>query len=136
MTITELSLESLRAEAQRIRAYAEKPENFYHPGKEAPGYDENFITETEDGLRVVYSITIGSDGKAWKHLSVSYRDGLPSIVVVNIVARIFGFTQAINENVNLAVNEQEYCYVVVESYVPQDANEKKGSTKRDETKAL
>jgi hypothetical protein len=120
MTVSTLHLDALRVEARRIRAYAEKPENFYHPGKEAPGYDENFIAETEDGLRVVYSITIDTNGKAWKHLSISYRDGLPGIVVVNVIARMFGFTQPINENVNLAINEKEYCYAVVEPYAPQD----------------
>jgi len=135
MTVS-LNLESLRVEAQRIKTYAEKPENFYHPGKEAPGYDENFVAETEDGLRVVYSITIDSDGKAWKHLSVSYQDGLPGIIVVNIIARMFGFTQPINENVNLAINEREYCYAVVEPFVPQDAHEKKGLANLDETKTL
>ena len=89
-----------RSDLASLRAFAEHPDNTYRPGPGAPvpGDDpryRRFIPYQDPApncLRVVYTITLGPDRIAYRHLSLSANRGDPPIPLVEeLVLPALGF---------------------------------------------
>jgi hypothetical protein len=82
-----------KARAKEIASYSSQPENIYHPGDKAkvPGDHPEHVAQFGD-FRCVFSWTRVKSG-VYRHLSVSVGDPsrLPNPVIVEEIARLFGF---------------------------------------------
>jgi len=114
----------------KIRAqveWAERPENWYWPMKDAkpPGDDLDFVTLLDHGFRVVYSHTVMPDSKHFRHLSVSVEGSkYPHQMAVFTLATMFGFSGGrIVEDVTIEpgpwiieVKKHDRCIVLAELF--------------------
>jgi hypothetical protein len=86
--------EEERKRAAEIVAYASRPHNLYHPGARAkvPGDQPEHVAHFGD-FRAVFSWTKVKTG-VFRHLSVSVGEhtNFPNPVMVEELARLFGFT--------------------------------------------
>lgn len=74
-------------------AHAHQPAHWWDPFSDvpAPGNDVRHAVHIDD-IRCVYSVSL-LDGKPWRHLSVSRRNGeLPTVPIALAIAYAFGFT--------------------------------------------
>src|SRR5262245_23261458 len=86
----------LTAEARRVRAHAEKPANYFRPGRmRVPGDDPRFIFSAGH-YRFVFSLTMVPPAEVLRHLSVStLLPGAPhDPFLLWTAAGLLGFTGA------------------------------------------
>lgn len=110
-----------RAAVTRLVASAERPENHYIPGStyEIPGDNPLYVIWLGD-YRCVFTIT-KSDGRLWRHLSVSVpaKNAFPNHAAIEEIARLFGITGTVTDwarKGHVMPNHNEGCIVVVQEY--------------------
>lgn len=90
--------DATKGEAERVRRHAEKRENWYVPGSTTVPGDDSRHVFMAGTYRVVFSWTLGGDGRVFRHLSISvgppYSGKAPSPIVVFTIAHWLGFTGA------------------------------------------
>jgi len=86
-----------KAEVARVLEFASKKENHYKPfavkdaALSVPGDDLRYVAQL-DSFRCVFTITEDSDGKTWKHLSISIpSEKYPHPLAAFTIATLFGF---------------------------------------------
>lgn len=121
-----LLLNEALGRAKEIRAFAEKPENWYRIGESTwvPGNRPEFVLGDVGNIRAVFSITWASDVQVLRHLTISAPHALPSPLFVWTLAHMFGFTGAKPDDAGLVqkpsatwvfgYDEDERCIVIQE----------------------
>lgn len=88
--------DATKSVAERVRQHAEKRENWYVPGSTAVPGDDPLHVFMAGTYRVVFSWTVGGDGRVFRHLSISAGPPslgkAPSPIVVFTIAHWLGFT--------------------------------------------
>lgn len=120
----------VEADARRVRAHAEKPENIYRPGRMPPPGDNPAFVMMNGTYKIVFSLTQTPNGVI-RHLSVSTsaKGRLPLPVAVWTVAHLLGFTGASPDERQVVsepgptwgcyVEDDAPCVVVQQPYLSQ-----------------
>lgn len=115
--------EVVKKEVQRVRDYAEQPDNWYRPGKDRriPGDDPRFVVQLNT-YRCVFTVTEYPTA-VFRHLSISIpAKDFANPIAAFTIAELFGFTGWDGHSFNIPpswmgrVDKQDHCIQLMQPY--------------------